>query len=609
MPKPAPLEMPVQDFGRQPTRRFSEEGQRYMRLWRMAVFIPALALTGLVLWGMFDLFQQSGLTALEYVLLGLIALTFVWVTLAVSTVGVGLAHRQDRRVDPKGQLNTALLIPIYNEVASNVFGNAAAMLDDLAGCAGDHAYTLFILSDTRDPEIAAQEEAAFDALSEKAAFPVYYRRREKNTDKKVGNLGQWITGWGADYDAMLVLDADSLMSGRAIRRLADEMAADPQAGLIQSYPQLIEADTLFARMQQFSNRTYGWLLAEGLAAWAQTECNYWGHNAIIRTRAFAEAAGLPHLKGLFGKRLIMSHDFVEASLLRRAGWRVRFLPHITGSFEETPGTLIDYVIRDRRWCRGNLQHLRLLGMRGLHPVSRFHLFQGAMAYLMSPAWFVLLVFWSLLGRDSETNVIRYFNEANPMFPNWPPEMTHLSSMVFLVIMYAMLLLPKVTAATLIAVNQRAVRRFGGLTSFLTAFLFEIILSVIYAPILMIQQTRAVLRGLFSRGDGWVPQSRNARAHSLWTLIGFHWVETVLGILLLTGLIAGLISPWLLPIMISLLLTLPLSALSAIPLGPRAPMLFRLDNPLTLHEPAIVSRARKTRAAFRADLEHISIPAE
>ncbi|MEM6340089.1 MAG: glucans biosynthesis glucosyltransferase MdoH, partial [Pseudomonadota bacterium] len=186
---------------------------------------------------------------------------------------------------------------------------------------------------------------------------------------------------------------------------------------------------------------------------------------------------------------------------------------------------------------------------------------------------------------------------------------HLSSMVFLVIMYAMLLLPKVTAATLIAVNQRAVRRFGGLTSFLTAFLFEIILSVIYAPILMIQQTRAVLRGLFSRGDGWVPQSRNARAHSLWTLIGFHWVETVLGILLLTGLIAGLISPWLLPIMISLLLTLPLSALSAIPLGPRAPMLFRLDNPLTLHEPAIVSRARKTRAAFRADLEHISIPAE
>ena len=261
----------------------------------------------------------------------------------------------------------------------------------------------------------------------------------------------WITGWGAAYEAMLVLDADSLMTGTAINRLADELSTDPAAGLIQSFPMLIGAETVFARLQQFSNIAYGWLLAEGLAKWAKGEGNYWGHNAIIRTRAFAASAGLPHLRARDGSdELIMSHDFVEAGLLRRAGWRVEFLPRVTGSYEETPGTLIDYVLRDQRWCRGNLQHLRLLGTAGLHPVSRFHMFHGAVAYLLSPAWFCLLIFWALLGKDAETNVIRYFNEANPLFPNWPPAMSYIDSAVFLVIMYAMLLTPKLVGAGIIA---------------------------------------------------------------------------------------------------------------------------------------------------------------
>jgi membrane glycosyltransferase len=421
MPAPAPMVMPAQDFSARVPKRTSKRGGSL--LWRVAVFVPAMIGTALLMWGLHGVLMQAGMTILEWVLLSLIGMTFIWVTLAVSTVGVGLAGRmRPQHVDPDAHdpLNVALLIPIYNEVPWDVFGNASAMIDDLVNRKSAHRYTVFVLSDSSDDATALQEWTAFKALRANApkGMDIYYRRRSENTDKKVGNLVDWITGWGADYDAMLVLDADSLMTSRAIDRLADELAADDDAGLIQSFPQLVGAETVFARIQQFSNVAYGWLLAEGLARWSQHEGNYWGHNAIIRTRAFAETAGLPHVKGLRGDdQLILSHDFVEASLLRRAGWRVRFLPRVTGSFEETPGTLIDYVLRDRRWCRGNLQHLRLLGTRGLHPVSRFHMFQGAVAYLMSPAWFVLLVFWALLGRDADTNVIRYFNETNPLFPN------------------------------------------------------------------------------------------------------------------------------------------------------------------------------------------------
>jgi membrane glycosyltransferase len=271
--------------------------------------------------------------------------------------------------------------------------------------------------------------------------------------------------------------------------------------------------------------------------------------------------------------------------------------------------LIDYVIRDRRWCRGNLQHLRLLGVAGLHPVSRFHLFQGAAAYLMSPAWFLLLVFWTLLGRDAETNVVAYFSEANPLFPNWPPAMTHLDSAVFLLVMYAVLLAPKITGAAIIALNRKAVRLYGGRLTFLQAFLSELLLSVAYAPIMMIQQTRSVLQGLLFRSGGWSPQQRKGRAYPLRTLLAFHWLESLLGLLLTAGVISGLVSLWLLPIALSLLLAVPLSALSALRVTTRMPRALRLDSPFSLREPAICIRARKERAQVAKTLDAAAIAAE
>lgn len=616
MPPRAPLDMPMQDFSKAPDARKArtEDGGS---VWRLSVFVPAILGTFALMWGLHGVLMQAGMSVLEWILLGMIGTTFVWVTLAISTVGVGLAGRMRNPRDAGpcdvAPLDVALLIPIYNEVPSDVFGNATAMLQDLAHRSSDHRYTLFVLSDSTDDNTADQEWRAFAALRASApvGIDVHYRRRAQNTDKKVGNLVDWITGWGAAHNAMLVLDADSLMTGRAIERLADELAADGDAGLIQSFPQLIGAETVFARIQQFSNVAYGWLLAEGLARWSQAEGNYWGHNAIIRTEAFAQTAGLPHLNDVLGRdELILSHDFVEASLLRRAGWRVRFLPRVTGSFEETPGTLIDYVIRDRRWCRGNLQHLRLLGTRGLHPVSRFHLFQGAAAYLMSPAWFVLLVFWALLGRDADTNVILYFHESNPLFPNWPPDMSHIDSAIFLVIMYAMLLIPKIAGAGIIAANGKAAKVFGGRWSFLGAFVVEVALSILYAPILMIQQTRAVFLAMRGQGGGWAPQRRDAQAYPLRTLFAFHWMETLLGALLVVGLSAGLISLWLLPIVFSLVMAVPLSALSSVHLGQRTPAPLRMESPNSLREPAILIRAKRERDALQTLLDRqAELPAE
>jgi membrane glycosyltransferase len=582
-------------------------------IWRTATFAPALIGTALLMYGLYGWLANGGMSGMEWALLSMIGATFVWVSLSVSTVGVAIAGllarvRADER--PAGivkGIDIALLVPIYNEVPQNVFGNAVAMLHDLAARNGPHNYTLFVLSDTRDDAIAAQEWQAFEDLRAHApeGFSVHYRRRAMNTDKKVGNIAEWTRGWGAAYEGMVVLDADSLMSGRAIERLASELSSDPHAGLIQTFPMLIGAQTVFARLQQFSNIAYGWLLAEGLATWARSEGNYWGHNAIIRTRAFADSAMLPRLRN----ELILSHDFVEAGLLRRAGWGVRFLPRVTGSFEETPATLIDYVIRDRRWCRGNLQHLRLLGTKGLHPVSRFHLFHGAVAYLLSPAWFFLLIVWALLGKDSETNVIRYFNEANPLFPDWPPAMSHIDSAVFLVIMYAMLLTPKIAGAGIIAATPRAARLFGGAWPFLGSFTVEVALSVAYAPIMMIQQSKAVLRALTTKQDAWAPQARDARQHSWGTLIKFHWVEMALGMVLLSGLIAGLISVWLVPIVASLVMAVPLSALSGVQISKRAPATFRLDSPYTLREPAIVKRAMRERARLETALAPVKHPAE
>ncbi|WP_375281235.1 glucans biosynthesis glucosyltransferase MdoH [Pseudooctadecabacter sp.] len=608
MPPRAPLQMPAQTFA-QPGAIRQMTGPRRMvdKIWRLAAFLPTLLLTTVLCLSVADYFGQGGVALAEGVVLGLVALTFIWLAFSVNTAVLGalrmaLVRTSTQPARPHAPQDIALLVPVYNETAWDVFGNASAMLKELrSGPQGDR-YTLFILSDTGDAALAAQEERAFAALQGEV-FPAkiaYYRRRADNIDKKVGNITDWIENWGAAYEAMVILDADSLMSGAAIRQLAHALADDPDAGLIQSRPTLIGASTLFGRVQQFSNSVYGWLSAEGLTSWAQHEGNYWGHNAIIRTRAFAQSARLPYLRGRKGaKHLILSHDFVEAGMLRRAGWAVRLLPRMGGSFEETPQTLIDYALRDRRWCHGNMQHLRLLAARGFHVISRLHLLQGALAFLMSPAWLAVVILWSFVG-TTPAPPSAYFSSSNPLMPIWPVQQIDVA-WIYLAFVYGMLLCPKVIGAIIFGLRRRTRAAYGSPRMYVGSILFELVLSVLYAPIMMVQGTIATIFAALGRQPAWTPQNRGIAGYSWRETARFHWVETVLGAALITGVIFANVSWLILPIAISLAAAVPLSRLSALPITRLSKGALQLDTPHTLIEPHIVRLARREREAMKKTL--------
>ncbi len=609
MPAEAPLERPIQALNR-PHRDQTAPGtadQSTTRWWRLFAFAPAVVITAFVIGMIIDWFAMSGLYPLEYAIIGLITVTFFWIALSLSTTIVGISsmflnHARPDRPTSLAPQNVALLVPVYNESPADVFGNAAAMMMALRDQHSAHDFSLFILSDTRGEDAAALELRAFYNL--RARLPdgcqVYYRRRHDNIDRKVGNLADWVERWGGGYDAMLVLDADSLMSGEAITALTDALAAEPAAGLIQSFPTIFGARTVFARVQQFSNRVYGAPLAEGLSRWTDQEGNYWGHNAIIRTRAFASCAGLPRMRNGKGD-LILSHDFVEAGLLRRAGWAVRFLPRVQGSYEEVPATLIDYILRDRRWCQGNLQHLSLLSSRGFHAMSRFHLISGAMGYLMSPAWFTLLIIWALVGNGDQDNVVKYFSGFDAQV-NWPTMSTG-NSMAILAFMYAMLLAPKVLGAGVIHKTGLRLRDMGGIRQFITSLSLEVLLSIAYAPVLMVQQTRAVARKLLGYREKWVPQNRSGGHYPLRVMVKFHGFETVLGLSALFGMTQGLVTLWLLPIALSLALAIPLSALSGVDLSARRWSARHMGTPEVINAPPIIRRAMAERRLAERALQN------
>jgi len=605
MPPDMPLQRPIQNLRAEyhdaDAPRWSV--RRGTLLWRLATFLPAIATTAFVVAVFTNWFAMGGLSGFETLLIALVVLTFFWIALSVATATVGVISRFLRRAsqtrDAAEAMDIALLIPVYNEDPEDVLGNAAATLAELEAAGGPHRYALFVLSDTRDDAVAERELRAVSALRawQIGNIPVYYRRRPENTDRKVGNLGDWVERWGGGYAAMVVLDADSLMSGRAIADLASALGDDPAAGLIQSCPRLFGAETWFARIQQFSSTIYGAPLAEGLATWTGREGNYWGHNAIIRTRAFASCAGLPKIgRG----RLILSHDFVEAGLLRRAGWAVRFLPQIRDSYEEVPPTLIDYVLRDRRWCQGNLQHLRLLATCGFHNVSRFHMIQGAMGYLLSPAWFLLLIAWALIGNGEDANVIQYFSGLNPQV-SWPEAATSYNFAI-LIFMYSMLLAPKAIGALALLQTGAPLADVGGRFRFAQSLVIEIVSSIAYAPILMIQQTVAVLRTVVGYRETWRPQARRGSVYGYGTLLKFHALETVIGVLLTLGMAYGLISLWLLPIAVSLVLAVPLSRLSGFNLAKHPRLAPIRGTAEVFNAPQIIQRAKSERARLRSVTE-------
>ncbi|MEM0912370.1 MAG: glucans biosynthesis glucosyltransferase MdoH, partial [Pseudomonadota bacterium] len=459
---------------------------------------------------------------------------------------------------------TALLMPVYNEDPCETCAALFSMGSALAKQGLSDQFEIFIISDTKDPNLWVKEIAAVNHLK-RALFGqmnVWYRRRHDNRAKKAGNVQEFITRWGGRYDFMVVLDADSLLSASTLCTLVKQMAADNKSGIIQTLPCLYRGTTLFARLQQFAGAIYGPIVARGITAWQGNDGNYWGHNAIIRVRAFAASAGLPTLGGIrpFAGD-VLSHDFVEAALMRRAGWKVRMLPTLKGSWEESPPSLSDVAIRDRRWAQGNIQHIAVLHARGLRWLNRFHMITGVMGYLASPFWFALILVGIGIGIQIQFASIDYFTDEVTLFPNWPVFDSERMVKLFVLTM-SLLLVPK-ALGLLRAFFTHSLRKPLGIIRMSLGTVVEIFFSILYAPIFMLIHCQHVFDIFRGKDAGWAKQHRHHAGTNWGQLCKQHFWHTCIGIAMLVVLYfySPLLIVWLSPIITGLILSIPLSALS------------------------------------------------
>jgi membrane glycosyltransferase len=573
LPQDAPLAMPVQSLRQAPKeRRIITSRPGALTLRRFLVIGGAILLTGFGAREMYRVLGVNGLTAPGVFMLALFLALFAWISLSFTSAIAGfisIITGGGKRLLPPGgttalpTTRTALLMPTYNESPDRIVAALQAMDEDLRQAGASDLFDVFILSDTTRPEVWVQEERAWLGLCERTggAGRIFYRHRPKNTARKSGNIADWITRFGAAYPQFLILDADSVMRADTLLGLVTSMEAHPDTGLIQTLPVITGGTTMFARMQQFAGRLYGPVIAHGIAWWHGTEGNYWGHNALIRTVAFAEQAGLPELHGRkpFGGH-ILSHDFVEAALIRRAGWAIHMMPALEGSYEESPPSLIDLSVRDRRWCQGNLQHIAVLPSRGLHWISRLHLLTGIGSYITAPLWLLFLLSGIVIALQARFIPPDYFGPGKSLFPRWPVIDPVRAMWVFIGTM-GMLLLPKllgIVAATF----QRSLRRgSGGILGLLFSLVFETLIAGLLAPVVMFTQSIDVVAILLGRDSGWNAQRRDDGGIPFREVMRVYRLHTLLGVVLGVGAwsVSTSLALWMLPVILGLLLAVPLAA--------------------------------------------------
>ncbi len=524
---------------------------------RAAAFVVCLALSFSFTGMFYAALSADQLNMWELVRVVLLFVSTLWLAWGGATALLGLLYgRAVRELEGNPQYlpagETAILMPVYHEDAAEVAARLAAMMDDLRAKNATHVFHWHVLSDSRNDEIAAQEEQVVRALVTR--YPeqvIYYRRREDNHGRKAGNVAEFVRRCGGAYRYMVVLDADSLMRADTLVHMVERMEAEPNLGLLQTVPMLVGLKSYFGRSLMFASGMFGRAFASGLAA-MQGECGpFWGHNAIIRTRAFAASCGLPELDDTAAfSGHILSHDSVEAVLLARAGWQVECDPRITGSYEAAPENILGYAARDRRWCQGNLQHSRVLGARGLTPWGRLSLALGIMSYLSSPVWAAFLL--ASLFSPLDLPVLQAYT-----FQNHLPVLGHLpvsavyegGALLFGVI--ALLVLPK----TLVVLKEvfsgsETTSRKGVLGGFV-----ELISSAIFAPVLMAFQCRSVFEVLMGRDSGWTNAHRDAGQLSLLECIrGVWWVSAVGAVSIgLSWIGAASLWLWVMPVALPMLL--------------------------------------------------------
>jgi membrane glycosyltransferase len=541
----------------------------------MLFSVCSLSVTAGGLFLMYSILSANGLSLLESLLLVLFAFSFAWISSAFVTAVFGfilqlfdlcpqslrrLGHHSDhtgyRRSNEVSGFKTAIIMPVYNEEVARVMAGIEATLESLISTGQQNSFAFYLLSDSTDEVVAEQEWRLFEHLRQRFAGrfeSLFYRRRDNNEQRKVGNVAEFCRRFGGHYDAMLVLDADSVMSGRCMVELAGRMQANPNVGLIQTIPLPVRQSSWFGSFVQYAAHLCCSLLATGAAFWQTNNANYWGHNAIIRMRAFTEACGLPSIpgRGPFSGE-ILSHDFVEAALLKRNGWDVVLASDLTGSFEEVPANMIDYAARDRRWVKGNMQHLALLTTDGLSTVSRLHFFMGAVAYMSSAIWLLTLLLSCFDAISAAVSSNQFFTSAYQLFPHWPIAKTD-EIQYLLMFTASLLLFPKLAALVIGLIKQR--RDLGTWYQLITSTLIEMVLAVVIAPIMMIFHSLFVFSALSGVNVQWNSQPRHDRVVSWQEACQLTWLMPVAAILF--GSVTYFYTPifflWLLPVLFGLAL--------------------------------------------------------
>ncbi len=536
---------------------------------------------------MIEVLPQKGNSALEIVIALFFAALFGWISIGFWTALMGfflligrpdrfaITHLDGEEVGELGpEARTAIVMPIAQEPVDRVFAGLRAIYESLRRTGQLEHFDFFVLSDTGDPAVWIREEEAWaDWCRDVGGFErIFYRRRKVRLKRKSGNVADFCRRWGPRYRYMVMLDADSVMSGDCIVRLAQLMEKHAGVGMIQTAPISVNRRSLFARVQQFAGRIYSPMFAAGLHFWQLGEGQYWGHNAIIRIKPFADHCGLAPLPGkppLGGE--ILSHDFVEAALLGRAGWTLWLAYHLPGSYEETPSTLLEEMKRDRRWCQGNLQHLRLVPTEGFFGAHRALFLNGIMSYVSALLWLCFLI---LSTAEAIINALRppeYFPTAHRLFPLWPvwrPDW----ALALLAVTGMILFVPKILSVLLIVFKGRNARAYGGAIRLSLSAFLEVLLSSLFAPIRMLFHSKFVIQNLLGRTVSWRSQGRGDAETGWLEAIRHHGLDTVFATA--WGTTLYLLNPdyfwWVTPIIGALILSIPLSVLaSRVSLGERA----------------------------------------
>ena len=546
-------------------------------LWRRFVYGSAVGLVWLAaLLAMARVLGADGIGPADLVLLACFAGMLPWNVIGFCNAAIGftlLSFARDpvalvlpgasARGHPSIRSRLAIVMPVHNEIPARVVDHLERTVASLAATRETVDFEVFLLSDTQLPETAAAELAEFERWRARSDCRdrLHYRRRAANVDHKTGNIWEFLESRGEQFDLMLVLDADSIMTGDAVVRLARIMERRPRLGILQQLIVGLPNLSPFARIFQFGMRHGMRAYTVGSAWWQGDSGPYWGHNAMIRIAPFMAHCRLPVLPGgpPLGGRML-SHDQAEAVLMRSAGWEVRVLPCEQGSFEENPPTLPDFAKRDLRWCQGNWQYLRFIGRPGIHAMGRLQLGLAILMYVSGPAWilFSLVAF----GRASAA---RWLPPGGDPLPGWLGAPAGWEPWALLGATMTLVFAPKLAGIAHLLLSGRMRRAYGGGPRITLSSLLELLFSFLLAPILAVSQTIFALGLLGGRAVHWDGQERDSRALPWREAARGLWPHTLLG--LVVGAVVGLLGPeasrlWLALFCAPLLLAVPFAVLTS-----------------------------------------------